>query len=75
MFVRHLLSHALTRNASPSALSMIKTLLEALLDFSQVLDVDEPLRPRWRDMLQNLAPFPTNRQQADSFAPGNIFVE
>jgi|EP01049_Picozoa_sp_SAG25_P011613 hypothetical protein len=54
---------------------MIKTLLEALLDFSQVLGVDEPLRPQWRDMLQNLAPFPTNRQPADAFAPGHIFVE
>jgi hypothetical protein len=62
-------------NNPTNSLSMIKTLLEALLDFSQVLDVDEPLRPRWRDMLQNLAPFPTNRQPADSFEPGNIFVD
>ena len=62
-------------NNPTNSLSMIKTLLEALLDFSEVLGVDEALRPQWRDMLENLAPFPTNTQQADSFAPGQIFVD
>ena len=44
----------------------------SLLDFSEVLGVDEALRPQWRDMLENLAPFPTNTVQADSFAPGQV---
>lgn len=54
---------------------MVRTLFEALLDFSQVLNTDTELQPRWRDILDNLAPYPTNYQPADEYKPGEIFVD
>ena len=33
-------------------------MFEALLDFSEVLGVDEELRPKWKDIIEHLAPFP-----------------
>jgi hypothetical protein len=49
---------------------MIRTLFEAMLDFSVFLDVDEELRPIWRDILEHLAPYPTS----DS-PNGTVFVD
>ena len=58
-----------------NSIAMVRTLFEALLDFSQVLNRDEELRPRWRDILDHLAPYPTNVQPADDYKPGEIFVD
>lgn len=49
---------------------MIRTLFEAVLDFSVFLGEDADLRPIWRDILDHLAPYPTGE------APnGTIFVD
>jgi hypothetical protein len=58
-----------------NSLAMVRTLFEALVDFSQVLGLDEELRPQWLDILQHLAPYPTNVQHADGYSPGQIFVD
>jgi len=41
-----------------NSLAFVLTVFEALLDFSEVLGVDEELRPKWKDIVGHLAPFP-----------------
>lgn len=62
-------------NNPTNSIAMIRTLFQALLDFSRVLNVDAELRPRWQDILDNLAPYPTNVEPADGYKPGQIFVD
>ena len=39
-------------------LALTEFLLDAMLEASRVLGRDEPLRPRWREIRDNLAPYP-----------------
>jgi len=41
-------------------LALLRWGLETLIASAQRLGLDEPLLPRWRDVLANLAPFPTD---------------
>ena len=57
-----------------NSLAMIKTLLEAMLDFSAVLGADADLRPIWEDILNHLAPYPVNSEPAPGIN-GSLFVD
>ena len=48
----------MTPHNPPNSLAFVLTVFEALLDFSEVLGVDEELRPKWKDIIEHLAPFP-----------------
>jgi hypothetical protein len=48
----------MTPHNPPNSLAFVLTLFEALIDFSEVLGVDEELRPKWKDIIEHLAPFP-----------------
>ena len=48
----------MTPHNPTNSLAFILTVFEALLDFSEVLGVDEGLRPKWKDIVDHLAPFP-----------------
>jgi hypothetical protein len=63
-------------NNPTNSLAMIRTLLEAAVDFSTVLGVDADLRPSWRDILSNLAPYPTREVTIGGNASmATIFVD
>ncbi|HWB82711.1 MAG TPA: hypothetical protein VG675_01140 [Bryobacteraceae bacterium] len=50
-------------------LSTIRGITPLLIKASEILNVDADLRPAWRDLLENLAPLPTN-EMAGMRAPG-----
>jgi hypothetical protein len=61
-----------------SDLAFVRVLLTALIEGSQILDVDAEARARWRDIRDNLAPYPVRMGQFasvddpkwDIFGPG-----
>ena len=48
----------MTPHNPTNSLAFVLTLFEALLDFSEVLGVDEELRAKYKDIIEHLAPFP-----------------